>query len=113
MEIEMLDEIRSFFGELWEQPAPPWPEGVPAINPATGEDLRALSEKYWRLRAECIEGMEAKIVDLYDCGADIPAMIDLIDDVVAIIRRKGQPADARLDEIGQLMRSRGATIARS
>jgi hypothetical protein len=32
----MLDEIRSFFEELREEPAPAWPEGIPAIDPATG-----------------------------------------------------------------------------
>jgi hypothetical protein len=47
--------------------------------------------------------MEAKIVELYEAGADVPAAIDLVDEVVAIIRRKDKPRDLRLKEIGRLI----------
>ena len=108
----MLDEIRSFFEELREEPAPALPEGIPAIDPATGRDLRAESEHHWRLMMECGDDLETKIVDLYDAGADVPAAIDLIDEVVAIIRRKGEPHQTRVRDIGQLLQKRGAQIAR-
>jgi hypothetical protein len=112
-ESQMLDEIRMFFEELREAPAPTWPEGVPTINPATGEDLRAESELHWRLAMQFLDDLETKIVDLYDAGADVPAAIDLIDEVVAIIRRKDKSKELRVREIGQLMQKRGAQIARS
>jgi hypothetical protein len=46
---------------------------IPAIDPATGRDLRAESEHHWRLMMECGDDLETKIVDLYDAGADLPA----------------------------------------
>jgi hypothetical protein len=104
----MLDEIRSFFEELREEPKPPWPEGVPAVNPATGEDLRTVSELHWRLMKECGDDLETKIVDLYRAGGNVPAMIDLIDEVVAIIRRKEKSLEVRVREIAQLMQTKTA-----
>jgi hypothetical protein len=98
----MLDEIRSFFEE---QRTPfKWPEGLPAV--VAGSDMRAESEKHWRLAMHYLDELEAKIVDLYDAGADIPAAIDIVDEIVAIIRRKSVPQDQRVREIGQLMRKR-------
>jgi hypothetical protein len=52
---------------------------------------------------EAADKMEAKIVELYEAGADVPAAIDLVDEVVAIIRRKDKPRDLRLKEIGRLI----------
>jgi hypothetical protein len=98
----MLNEIRSFFEKLREEPAPAWPEGVSAIGP-DGGDLRAESEHHWRLMMQSVDELEAKIVDLYDAGADAPVAIDLIDEVVAIIRRRDKPRDMRVQEIGRLM----------
>ena len=60
----MLDEIRSFFAELRDAPATPWPEGVPEINLATGENLRALSELHWRLMMQSVDDLETKTVEL-------------------------------------------------
>jgi hypothetical protein len=102
----MLGEIRSFFAELRDEPFK-WPEGVPAIDPVTGRDLRAESEHHWRLMMQSLDDLETKIVDLYDAGADVPAAIDLIDEVVAIIRRKVSPQE-RILEIGRLLQKRGA-----
>jgi hypothetical protein len=55
---------------------------------------------------QALDEMETKIVDLYDAGADVPAAIDLVDEVVAIIRRKDKPQDLRVKEIGQLLQKR-------
>jgi hypothetical protein len=104
----MLGEIRSFFEKLREEPAPAWPKGVSAIGP-DGRDLRAESERHWRLAMEAADKMEVMIVDLYEAGADVPAAIDLIDEVVAIIRRKDKPRDLRVKEIGRLMEKWGGT----
>jgi hypothetical protein len=98
----MLDEIRSFFEKLREQPAPAWPEGALVIGP-DGGDLRAESEQHWRMTMEAVDKMETMIVHLYEAGADVPAAIDLIDEVVAIIRRKDKPRDLRVKEIDRLM----------
>jgi hypothetical protein len=104
----MLDEIRSFFEELREEPAPTWPEGVSAIALATERDLRAESEHHWRLMMQSVDDLETKIVGLYEAGTDVPAAIDLIDEVVAIIRRNDKLPELRVREIGQLMQKRGA-----
>jgi hypothetical protein len=101
----MLNEIRSFFEKLRQKPAPAWPEGVSAIGP-DGGDLRAESEHHWRLMMQSVDELEAKIVDLYDAGADVPAAIDLVDEIVAIIRRKDKPQDLRVKEIGLLLQKR-------
>jgi hypothetical protein len=102
----MLEDIRSFFEGLRQEQAPPWPEGVPAIDPATGEDLRALSELHWRLMMQSVDELETKIIDLYDRGADNSAALDVIDEVVAVIRRKAKPQRLRVKEIGQLLQKR-------
>jgi hypothetical protein len=104
----MLDEIQSFFEEL-QQPFS-WPDNLPAIT--LGRDFRAESERHWRLAMQYLDELEAKIVELYAIGADVPAAIDLIDEVVAIIRRKDKAQDLRVREIGQLMQKRGAPIVR-
>ena len=107
----MLDEIRSFFEALRGEPAPTWPEGVSPINPVTGENLQAVSELHWRLATQSLDELEIKIVGLYDAGEDEPALIDLMDEVVAIIRRKGE-LQGRVREIVQLLQTRGAQTAR-
>jgi hypothetical protein len=99
----MLDEIRSFFEKLREEPPPAWPEGVSAVGP-NGRDLRAESERHWQLAMEAADKMEATIVELYEAGADVPAAIDLVDEVVAIIRRKDKARDKRAKEIGRLIK---------
>jgi len=105
----MLDEIRTFFKE---QRAPfKWPEGLPVI--AAGMDMRAESEKHWQLARYYLDEMEAKIIDLYDAGADNTAAIEIVDEVIAIIRRKGEPHQARVKAIGQLMLRRTVPNARS
>ena len=109
----MLDEIRSFFNELREEPAPAWPEGLSAIDPVIERDLRAESEHHWRLMMQSVDDLETKIVDLYEAGADVPAAIDLIDEVIAIIRRKGEPHEVRVREIGRLMQKSRVADRRS
>jgi hypothetical protein len=109
----MLDEIRQFFEELREQPRPRWPEGVPTIDLATGEDLRAVSESRWRFMMDCLDNLETTVIGIYNRGVDDPAAIDFIDELVAIIRRKGEPHQQRVEEIWQLARKRGPSISRS
>ena len=94
----MLNETRSFFDE-GRRPAPKWPEDLPAISTVTGEDLRAQSERHWRLAMQYLDEIEAVIIGLYEEGADNSAAIDLRDGVVVIIRRKGESYAARLKEI--------------
>jgi hypothetical protein len=106
----MLNEIRAFFEELRNEPQLPWPEGVPAISPVTGEDMRARSNLHWQLAKQYGDDLETRLVDLYDAGADTPALIDLMDEVVAIIRRKDKPRDQRVREIGELMQKMAASI---
>ena len=102
-ESQMLNEIRSFFDE-GRRPPPKWPEDLPAISPVTGEDLRAESERHWRLAMQYLDEIEAVIIGLYEEGADNSAAIDLLDGVIVIIRQKGESYAARLKEIGRLLR---------
>ena len=57
--------------------------------------MRAESEKHWRLAMYYLDELQAKIVSLSEAGADSPAAIDIVDEVVAIIQRKGEPHEAR------------------
>ena len=102
-ESQMLNEIRSFFDE-GRRPPPKWPKDLPTISPVTGEDLRAESERHWRLAMQYLDEIEAVIIGLYEEGADNSAAIDLLDGVVVIIRRKGESYAVRLKEIGRLLR---------
>ena len=98
----MLEEIRRFFDE--QRGAPPkWPEHQPAISPVTGEDLQAESERHWRLVMQYLDEIEAVVIRLYEDGADDPAAIDLLDRVIANIRRKHETYETRLEEIWRLM----------
>jgi hypothetical protein len=98
----MLEEIRRFFDEQ-RGPMPKWPERLPAISPITGEDLQAESERHWRLVMQYLDEIEAVVIRLYEDGADDPAAIDLLDRVIANIRRKHETYETRLEEIWRLM----------
>jgi hypothetical protein len=100
----MLEEIRRFFDEQ-RGPQPKWPEHVPAISPITGEDLRAESERHWRLAMQYLDEIEAVVIGLYEDGADDPASIDVLDGVIATMRRKDETYATRLKEIWRLMRN--------
>ena len=97
----MLDEIRSFFEEL-RQPFT-WPDNLPAI--AAGRDLRAESERHWRLAMQYLDQLEASLLEIYEAGADDPAAIEFFDNVISIIRRRDKSDDDRLREIGKLLLS--------
>lgn len=99
----MLEEIRRFFDEQ-RGPSPKWPEHLPAISPITGEDLRAESEKHWRLAMECLDEFERKILLLHDAGGESTRAIGFLDDVMTIIRRKNESHQERSLEIGRLLR---------
>jgi hypothetical protein len=100
----MLEEIRRFFDEQ-RRPPPKWPDHVPAISPVTGEDLRAESERHWRLAMQSLDEIEAVVIGLYEDGADDPASIDVLDGVIATMRRKDEKYATRLKEIWRLMRN--------
>ena len=99
----MLEEIRRFFDEQ-RGPPPKWPEHLPAISPITGEDLRAESEKHWRLAMECLDEFERRILLLHDAGGESTRAIGFLDDVMTIIRRKNESHQERSLEIGRLLR---------
>ena len=103
----MLDEIRSFFESL-RKPFN-WPESFPTTDPVVRE-LRAESEHHWRLSMHYLDETEAKIVEVYDAGGDVPATIDLIDEVVAVIRRKEKSPEQRFEEIARLLLARRAAF---
>jgi hypothetical protein len=99
----MLEEIRRFFDEQ-RGPPPKWPEHLPAISPITGEDLRAESEKHWRLAMDCIDEFERRVMLVYEAGANEPRAIDYFDQVMAIVRRKNESHRERSLAIGRLLK---------
>jgi hypothetical protein len=98
----MLADIRRFFDDQ-RGPPPKWPEHLPAISPITGEDLQAESERHWRLAMRYLDEIEAVVIRLYEDGAHDPAAIDVLDRVIANIRRKHETYETRLEEIWRLM----------
>jgi hypothetical protein len=101
----MFEEIRPFFDRLRKQPQPEWPKNLSAIDPDFEMELLADSEKHWRLAMECLDEMEVAIVQIYDAGADDPVAIDLLDEIVSLIRGKGTD-EVRLAKIAKLLRER-------
>ena len=66
-------------------------------------ELRAESENRWDLAVERLDGLGTALIEIYEAGAEHPIKIDLLDQFVSIIRRKGRP-DERAREIAKLMR---------
>lgn len=55
------------------------------------------------LAVERLDGFGTALIEIYEAGAEHPIKIDLLDQFVSIIRRKGRP-DERAREIAKLMR---------
>jgi hypothetical protein len=51
-----------------------------------------------------VDVVEATLFEIYDAGAEDPAWIDFFDQVVSIIRRKGQSDRDRFAQLGKLLR---------
>jgi len=97
----MLDEIRSFFEEL-RYPFS-WRPNPSQEGPFTDTELRAESERHWRLEMEAVDALETAVLHLYDAGTDDAAAIDLLDEVVVIVRRKDEQRELRFREIAELL----------
>jgi hypothetical protein len=52
-----------------------------------------------------LDEIEAVVIGLYEDGADDPASIDVLDGVIATMRRKDETYATRLKEIWRLMRN--------
>ena len=63
--------------------------------------VRPESEKRWGPSVGPFNGLGPALVEIYDAGAEHP--IDLLDQVVSIIRREKRP-DERMRDIAMLMR---------
>jgi hypothetical protein len=73
------------------------------VAPILERELRAESEDHWDLGVERLDGLGTALVEIYEAGGEHPIKIDLLDQFVSIIRRKGRP-DERAREIAKLMR---------
>jgi hypothetical protein len=73
------------------------------VAPFFERELRAESENHWDLAVERLDGFGAALIEIYEAGAEHPFKIDLLDQFVSIIRRKGRP-DERAREIAKLVR---------
>jgi hypothetical protein len=105
----MLEEIRTLLDQLREPPA--WPVLSTAMDPQMAADLRAESEKHWRLAIISLDELEAKLIGIYGKGADNPAYLELFDEVMEIVRRKSEPPAKRVHAIGQLMQKRWREVS--
>ena len=73
------------------------------VDPSLGSELRSESEKHCGQLVGHLDGLGTALVEMYEAGAEHPIKIDLLDQVVSIIRRKERP-DKRVREIANLMR---------
>jgi hypothetical protein len=90
------DEIHSFFGKLRQEPFR-WPKNLQE------REARAEAELHWRLMLRSVDDMESKIIEKYDAGT-----IDLIDEVIAIIRRRSESLAERAFKIARMLQRRNA-----
>jgi len=74
-----------------------------SLPPFSECELRVESENYRDLAVERLDGFGTALIEIYEAGAEHPIKIDLLDQFVSIIRRKGG-SDERAREIAKLMR---------
>jgi hypothetical protein len=109
----MLDEIRSFFEDARDHDRVRWPEHLSTIGPGMIRELQTGFKNKGQLARQVLDDLESTVVGLYERGAGAPGMIDVIDEVVAIIRQKDETLDMRVVEILQLLQKGGVPIGRS
>jgi|SRR5579871_894167 len=99
-----LDEIRSYFEKLRRSiEEGTWPERRASSMPSDLEKaIRADLETSRRTQVELLTQFEGDIVFLYEACSDEPKAIDIIDSVVAVIRRGGS-----LGEINRVLQEQG------
>jgi hypothetical protein len=72
-------------------------------NASLARTFRAESENHWGPVAGRLNGLGPALIKIYEASEEHPTKIDLLDQVVSIIRRQKKP-DERLREIAILMR---------
>jgi hypothetical protein len=73
----------------------------PAIAAFVAE-LRAVLSSRPNLTEEHVAFIENILANAHHAAADDPALLDVWDDLVAVIRRRDRPVKARLAEFGRL-----------
>ena len=73
------------------------------VAPSLRPELGVEPEKRWRPAVGPLNGLGTALIEIYEADAEHPIKIDLLDQVVSIIRRKKGP-DERVREIADLMR---------
>ena len=96
----MIEGIRSFIDQL-RRPTP-WPQGL-VLDSDLLRELHETWKKNELLATLHLDRFEAALLEIYDAGGDDPAGIDVLDQVVAIIRQTTIPAEQRFRQIGDLM----------
>jgi hypothetical protein len=76
------------------------------VDASLGCELRAESDKHCGPVAGRLDGLGTALIEMYETGAEHPTKIDLLDQVVSIIRRKKR-SDERIRDIANLMRATG------
>jgi hypothetical protein len=82
----MLEEIQVFIDRLRNQKPPPITD-ISATWPEMDRWLRVEQAKAHQGMLDTADELEERLRALYEIGADSPYAIDLLDQVVAVIRR--------------------------
>jgi hypothetical protein len=83
----VLDEIQAFIDRLRNQKPPPITD-ISATWPEMDKSLREDQAKAHQGMLEAAERIGENLTNLYEIGADDPEAIDVLDQAVAVIRRK-------------------------
>jgi hypothetical protein len=97
----MLDEIQAFIDRLRNQKPPPIKD-ISATWPEMDRSLREDQAKAHRGMLDAAEGIEEHLRALYENGADSADAIDLLDQVVVIIKRNDLTDSQRVRELAVL-----------
>lgn len=97
----MLEEIQAFIDRLRDQKPPPIKD-ISAIWPEMDQSLREDQARADQAMLAAADEIEDHLRALYEDGADSPDAIDLLDQVVAIIRRTELTDSQRIRELAVL-----------
>ncbi len=101
----MIDEIRSFMEELRRPSGPP--QNYASLPPGWYESLLADYQTHTRLMIESVDKIDDALTVIYNAGADDPVAVDVLDQVVAIIRKRGESPNERMRQIANLLKELG------
>jgi hypothetical protein len=97
----VIGDIREFIDRLRNQQAPAL-QDVSSIDPEFDKRLREAHQGAVQGMLDAVDGIEERLLGLYEAGADNPAAIGALDEAMAIIRRAGLTDSQRVEELAFL-----------